>query len=326
MDRTRTRTVRRFAEQLRTVVDESVNAAKAIEYEFMNPGTTTVAEKVQVVQQIQKDVNEMDLMMNTLISISDVAPAASQLMDFGFARISLIDEILDAFERRLQSEFGISPVSVSSNGGEFSPTVQTETNNGGAARCHPERDVTITPRSQPPAHEALSTSESGMFTPQVRGRHESGASMSVSKTPRMEDFGIDMEKVRELREQSNSFLHDDSGQFRTGLSGTGYDEGFNDDAMKMSDYAGNWKEHSFPQDVQRSMRKLGIETQQEVTERFHTRRNLALQNVLQGCTPQLKSGTVPRMDLTRLAAGYAGSNVTGGGGRASRELNFDEDE
>lgn len=312
-------------EQIRTVVDESVSAAKAIEYEFMNPGTATVPEKVQVVQQIQKNVNEMDLMMNALISVSDVAPAASQLMDLGFARISLIDEILDAFERRLQSEFGISPVSVFSNEGEFSPTVQTEVNNDGAARCHSKRDAIITPRGQRPTHEALSTSETRMFTPHVRGRHEPSTSMSVSKTPRMEDFGIDMEKVRELREQSNSFLHDDS-SFGTGLSGTGYNEGLSYDAIKMSDYTGNWNEHSFPQDVQQSMRKLGIETQQEVTERFHTRRNVALQNVLQGCTPQLKSGTVPRMDFTRLAAGYAGSNVTGGGGRASRELNFDEEE
>lgn len=326
MDRTRTRTVRLFAERLQTTVDESVIAAKAVQHELKNSRRSTVMEKEKVVQQIQKDVDEVNVMMTSLLTISEMAPAASQLMELGFARVNMIDEILDAFERRLQSEFGISPVSVSSIGSESPPTPSYEARSSGAVRGHSDFGVPITPRAHRATHETFSTSGSRIFSPQAMTRQEPAALLSVSKTPRMEDFGIDVDKVLELREQSNSFLHESTSRIGTRMIGTGRDERFIDDNTRTADYTCDWKEESFPQDVRRSMRELGIETQQEVTERFHTRRNLALQNVLQGCTPQLKSGTVPRMDFTRLAAGYTDNSVTGSDERAGRELNFEEDE
>lgn len=326
MDRTRTRTVRRFAERLQAVVDDTVRGAKTVEYEFANVRRTSAAEKEKVVEQVQKDLNEADSTIHALVSISQAAPAASQILDFAFARLSLIDEVLDVFERRLQSEFGVPPVAVSSIGNEVIHDSASEPNSNRSMRRLAALEMPATPRAERTTQENVKASESRMFTPKTMGQREPSSVLNVSKTPRMEDFGIDVEKVRELREQSNSFLHGSTGQFDTSLFGGGYDDGLNVGSMKITDSTYDWREESYPQDIQRSMREQGIETQQEVTERFHTRRNMALQNVLQNCTPRLKSGTAPHLDLTQFAAGYNIDNAAAGGGRAGRELDFDEEE
>lgn len=322
MDRQRKRTVRRFAERLREVVDESVSEAATISHQFANTDVTTARKKEEAVRQLGADIDQVEKTMKALTNISEVTPSTSQVMELGFATVSVIDEILDTFERRLQLEFGVSPVDVCSDE-QQQPVVSFDEYGNGPETCgtNTGADMIVTPPALRSARAAISANSKAMFTPQTVGARTPGGLLGMSKTPRMEDFGLDVDLVRELREQSDSFLNGHGGRRR-----------FDDENVRSRSYhtqqhgaMGDWRSEDLSRDVQQSMQNLGIETRQEMNDRYEKQRHVALQQVLQGCTPRLKSDRHARVDLTQLAAGYATSDVASGDARSGRELLFNDE-
>lgn len=256
----------------------------------------TTKQQQDVIEHWQNSVHAMETTLKPLIALADT-PSTISLANTFSAHMGVIDEVFDMLERHLQNNHGIAPVKARTpTGGQSSirPTVSPSGRLPTDGVTNLEGGIEnglSTPLCKPPSmrlansHTRVSKRNIQAVRTPPHGQRPVGHAFRVDdastmpKTPRLEDFGLDADFVRSLQEQKD-YVHDgDDGVMGSAKGGGGQKVGTD-----------KWGNDHFLQDVHDSMKELGIETPQQVNDRYGHKRHVALRDVMANCTPGLKSG------------------------------------
>ncbi|PXF49555.1 hypothetical protein BWQ96_00625 [Gracilariopsis chorda] len=272
-----------------------------------NP-TGTPNDAREFVKNTAHEVEKLRRDVAPLCAIMRNTPRAQELMNAAYKQINSVEDIFHRFEEHAQEKYGIEPLRLPGKpGADVCESIHI-----------PSTQVShIDGFSSMMKHGCAISSLSHSRTP-VTKQAVSHADGAIPATPRLEDFGLRDEDIRALTTKGTG------AQNKENFSSTDIPENY---SMSVARNAGVKidEDENYETMVLNSMSALGIETPDQLAQRFATRRNVALKEVLQTTTPRVKAGSQERtLDYTGLAHGYFESTRKNPSNRLHRTLNFGE--
>lgn len=299
---------RQIVESLREVLNScTANLGQLRSSLDQNP-TGSPNDAREFVENTANEVENLRRDIAPLCAIMRSTPRARELMNAAYKQINAVEDIFHRFEEHVHEKYGIEPIKHPGK-----PEADTY-ESGHLPSIHVSRIDNFSSMTKPVCAVSSLSHSRTPATKQV----VSHADRAIPATPRLEDFGLRDEDIRALTKKGAG------AQNKENFSSMDITDNY---SMSVARNAGVKidEDENYETMVLNSMSALGIETPHQLAERFATRRNVALQEVLQSTTPRVKAGSQERtLDYTGLAHGYFESTRKDPANRLHRTLNFGE--
>lgn len=308
-----------FVDDVRNVITKCTNDTAEVRRTFAKGPLGTGSEAIAFSTTMQAEMEQLKDQYPLLETFSKESPRVDDMLSAAFANLKAITDVFDRFEERLQSAYDIDPVVV---------PVKPQLNSGQPSESDavPEASVASVSDYASLATVGSMPASSSISRPKTppRTQEESVIDLPMPKTPQLEDFGISNADLRNLEAAAASKAASRNHEERAAYPIK------NTAGSPSLQYAGagsSLGNRDLEELAETSIADLGIETPNQVSEKFESRRNHALSQVLATTTPRLRSGGVERTaNYTGLAAGYYKSSARKPAVPMDthRQLNFDE--
>ncbi|KAI0561809.1 hypothetical protein FGB62_71g213 [Gracilaria domingensis] len=297
---------RQIVDGLRNALSTSTADLNDLRTSMDQNAVGTASDAVAAAKKATLEVEQLRRQVSPLCTLMRQTPRAQELMTAMYKELETIEQVFSQFQQYAHESYGVEPVR------ESEAEIWLEHHaEAPSAQVDQVGHVSSMSRKQ----DAGSRSFLNSYTPVSKKVPK--RSNAIPVTPRLEDFGLRDEEIRALA-TSTPGTHDKENY--------GFVGGAEKYSTSISRNAGiEIDEDEYETMVLNSMSALGIETPKQLEQRFATKRNVALKEVLQTTTPKVKAGSSERtLDYTNLAHGYFECSGKRGGDRLHRTLNFGE--
>eukprot|EP00178_Gracilaria_changii_P014464 TRINITY_DN40771_c0_g1_i1.p1 TRINITY_DN40771_c0_g1~~TRINITY_DN40771_c0_g1_i1.p1 ORF type:complete len:406 (-),score=78.49 TRINITY_DN40771_c0_g1_i1:282-1499(-) len=294
-----------IVDTLRNALSSSTADLNDLRTSFDQSGVGTAADAMAIAKKTAVEVEQLRTQVSPLYTLMRQTPRAQELITAVFKELETIEEVFTRYQHFAHEKYGIEPLNVSECDSAQEKKIEPPSS-------HVDEVAQVSTISV--AQRVGSRSFVNSYTP---ASNKVSKRLDIPVTPRLEDFGLRDEDIRALATSTPGTVNKEN-QGYVGIAAK-YSTSIARNAGIEID------EDEYETMVLNSMSALGIETPKQLEQRFATKRNVALKEVLQTTTPKVKAGSSERtLDYTNLANGYFESSKKGAGDRLHRTLNFGE--